>query len=118
VAGRVYVDGISVGEVGEVVLRVRRALAKDGMFIVVVTVDRQNGRLVGKPEVVTRGFVSPSDEKLIAGSADRVAKSLQKPGDHFAEAGLLKAQVKDSLSAYLYQETKRRPLVFPVIVEV
>jgi ribonuclease J len=118
VAGRVYVDGISVGEVGEVVLRDRRALAKDGMFIVVVTVDRQNGRLVGKPEVVTRGFVSPTDEKLIAGSADRIAKSFQKTGDHFAEAGLLKAQIKDSMSAYLYQETKRRPLVFPVIVEV
>lgn len=117
-AGRVYVDGVSVGEVGEVVLRDRRALANDGMFIVVVTVDKQNGTVVGKPEVVTRGFVSPTDEKLIAGSADRIATALRKPGDHFADTGLLKAQVKDNLSAYLYEQTRRRPLIFPVIVEV
>jgi ribonuclease J len=117
-AGRVYVDGVSVGEVGDIVLRDRRALAKDGMFIVVVTVDRQSGTLIGQPEVVTRGFVSPGDEKLIAGSADRVATALRKQGEHFAEAGLLKAQIKDNLSAYLYEQTRRRPLVFPVIVEV
>jgi ribonuclease J len=117
-AGRVYVDGVSVGEVGDIVLRDRRALAKDGMFLVVVTVDKQNGTLVGPPEVVTRGFVSPSDDKLIAGSAERVAAALATSGEHFAEAGLLKAQVKDHLSAYLYEQTRRRPLVFPVIVEV
>ena len=117
-AGRVYVDGVSVGEVGDIVLRDRRALAKDGMFLVVVTVDRQNGTLVGAPEIVTRGFVSPSDDKLIASSADRVAAALRKEGEHFAEAGLLKAQIKDNLSAYLYEQTRRRPLVFPVIVEV
>jgi ribonuclease J len=117
-AGRVYVDGVSVGEVGEVVLRDRRALANDGMFIVVVTVDKQNGTLVGKPEVVTRGFVSPTDEKLLAGAADRIATALRKPGDHYADAGLLKAQVKDNLSVYLYEQTRRRPLIFPVIVEV
>jgi len=117
-SGRVYVDGVSVGEVGEVVLRDRRALAKDGMFLVVVTVDRQSGKLVGRPEVVTRGFVTPGDEKLLAGSADRVTKALQKPGEHFAEAGLLKALIKDNLSTYLYEQTRRRPMVFPVIVEV
>ena len=117
-AGRVYVDGVSVGEVGDIVLRDRRALANDGMFLVVVTVDKQNGTLIGQPEVVTRGFVSPGDEKLIAGSADRVATALRRQGEHFAEAGLLKAQIKDNLSAYLYEQTRRRPLVFPVIVEV
>jgi ribonuclease J len=117
-AGRVYVDGVSVGEVGEVVLRDRRALAKDGMFLVVVTVDRQTGSLVGKPEVVTRGFVSPTDDKLIDGAADRIARALQRPDEHYAETGLLKTQIKDSLSAYLYEQTRRRPLVFPVIVEV
>ncbi len=117
-AGRVYVDGVSVGKVGEVVLRDRRALAKDGMFIAVVTVDKQSGMLIGKPEVVTRGFVSAVDEKLLAGAADRIARSIDTPGEHFAEAGLLKAQIKDGLSAYLYEQTHLRPLVFPVIVEV
>ena len=117
-AGRVYVDGVSVGKVGEVVLRDRRALAKDGMFIAVVTVDKQSGVLIGKPEVVTRGFVSTVDDKLLAGAADRIARSIDMPGEHFAEAGLLKAQIKDGLSAYLYEQTHLRPLVFPVIVEV
>ncbi|MEA2025228.1 MAG: ribonuclease J [Chloroflexota bacterium] len=117
-AGRVYVDGVSVGEVGDIVLRDRRALAKDGMFIAVVTVDKQSGALIGKPEVVTRGFVSAVDDKLLAGAADRIARSIDMPGEHFAEAGLLKAQIKDGLSAYLYEQTHLRPLVFPVIVEV
>jgi len=117
-AGQVYVDGVSVGEVGDIVLRDRRALAKDGMFIAVVTVDKQSGTLIGKPEVVTRGFVSALDQKLLAGAADRIARSIDMPGEHFAEAGLLKAQIKDGLSAYLYEQTHLRPLVFPVIVEV
>ncbi|MGD8684667.1 MAG: ribonuclease J [Chloroflexota bacterium] len=117
-AGRVYVDGVSVGTVGDIVLRDRRALAKDGMFLVVVTVDKQSGALVGRPEIVTRGFISEADEQLIAGSAERIAGALETPGEHFAEAGLMKAQIKDNLSAYLYEQTRRRPLVFPVIVEV
>ena len=117
-AGYVYVDGVSVGEVGDIVLRDRRALARDGMFLVVVTVDKQNGALVGAPEVVTRGFVSEADDKLLAGAAVRIAASIERPGQHLAEVGLLKAQIKEGLSNYLYEQTRRRPLVFPVIVEV
>ena len=117
-AGYVYVDGLSVGEVGDVVLRDRRALASDGMFLVVVTVDKQTGNLVGRPEIVTRGFVAAPDDPLIAGAADRVREAIATPGDHISEVGLLKAQIKDSLSQYLYERTKRRPMVFPVVVEV
>lgn len=117
-AGYVYVDGLSVGEVGDVVLRDRRALAKDGMFLVVITVDRQTGRLVGHPEVVTRGFVASADEQLLAGARDRIARSIETPGDHIGEIGLLKAQIKDGLSQYLYDRTRRRPMVFPVVVMV
>ena len=117
-AGYVYVDGLSVGEVGDVVLRDRRALAKDGMFLVVVTVDKQNGILVGDPEIVTRGFVAEADKRLIAGATKRIAASIENPGEHLAETGLLKAQIKDGLSSYLYERTRRRPMVFPVVVEV
>jgi len=88
------------------------------MFLVVVTVDKQHGVLVGAPEVVTRGFVSEADDKLIAGATRRIEASIKNPGDHLAETGLLKAQIKDGLSSYLYEQTRRRPLVFPVIVEV
>jgi ribonuclease J len=117
-AGYVYVDGISVGEVGDVVIRDRRALAKDGMFLVVVTVDRQTGNIVGTPEIVTRGFVGGMDDDLIKGARQRIARSIATPGDHLSEIGLLKVQIKDGLSQYLYQQTRRRPMVFPVVVEV
>jgi ribonuclease J len=117
-AGMVFVDGLSVGEVGDVVLRDRRALAADGMFLVVVTVDKQTGRLIGQPEIVTRGFVGGPDDPVIAGAADRVRSAIDTPGDHTSEVTLLKAQIKDSLSQYLYDRTKRRPMVFPVVVEV
>lgn len=117
-AGYVFVDGLSVGEVGDIVLRDRRALANDGMFLCVVTVDKQTGNMVGTPEIVTRGFVAQPDEKLIAGAGARIARSIENPGDHTSEVGLLKAQIKDALSQYLYEQTKRRPMVFPVVVEV
>jgi ribonuclease J len=117
-AGYVYVDGLSVGEVGDVVLRDRRALAADGMFLVVVTVDKQTGALIGRPEIVTRGFVAGPDDPVISGAADRVAAAIENPGDHTTEVALLKAQIKDSLSQYLFDRTRRRPMVFPVVVEV
>jgi ribonuclease J len=107
-----------VGEVGDVILRDRRALAADGMFLVVVTVDKQTGTLIGRPEIVTRGFVAGADDPVIGAAADRVATAIENPGDHIVEPGLLKAQIKDSLSQYLYERTKRRPMVFPVVVEV
>jgi ribonuclease J len=117
-AGYVFVDGLSVGEVGDVVLRDRRALANDGMFLVVVAVDKQTGNMVGSPEIVTRGFVATPDEKLLAGAGARIARSITNPGDHTSEIGLLKVQIKDAMSQYLYEQTKRRPMVFPVVVEV
>jgi ribonuclease J len=117
-AGYVYVDGLSVGEVGDVILRDRRDLASDGMFLVVVTVDKQSGNIVGKPEIVTHGFVAGPDDPVIAAAADRVRTAIENPGDHISEVALLKAQIKDSLSQYLYERTKRRPMVFPVVVEV
>jgi ribonuclease J len=117
-AGYVYVDGLSVGEVGDVVLRDRRALANDGMFLVVITVDKQTGNLIGRPEIVTQGFVAGPDDPVIAAAVDRVRHAIENPGDHISEPGLLKAQIKDSLSQYLFERTRRRPMVFPVVVEV
>jgi ribonuclease J len=118
-AGYVYVDGLSVGEVGDIVLRDRRSLAKDGMFMIVVTVDKQTGHLVGRPEIVTRGFVHDNEEDpSIGGAIDRVIASIRNPGDHISDVVLLKTQIKDGVSRYLYEQTKRRPMVFPVVVEV
>jgi ribonuclease J len=118
-SGYVLVDGLSVGDVGEVVLRDRRALASDGMFIVVVTVDKQTGRVVAKPEIVTRGFIRGNEnDPLMDGAVERMMAAIEGQGDRTSEIALLKSQIKDEISRYLYEQTRRRPLVFPVVVEV
>jgi ribonuclease J len=118
-AGYVFVDGLSVGDVGEIVLRDRRALANDGMFMIVVTVDKQTGNVIGQPEVITRGFVHLNERDPIMEEAiKRVLAAIDNPGDHISEIALLKSQIKDGVSRYLYEQTKRRPMVFPVVVEV
>ena len=87
-AGYVFVDGLSVGDVGEIVLRDRRALANDGMFMVVVTVDKQTGNVVGRPEIITRGFVHLNEQDPIMDEAiERILESIQNPGDHISEIG-------------------------------
>jgi ribonuclease J len=118
-AGYVFVDGLSVGDVGEIVLRDRRALATDGIFMVVVTVDKQTGSVIGRPEVITRGFVHLNESDPIMEEAiTRVVAAIDNPGDHISEVALLKSQIKEGVSRYLYEQTKRRPMVFPVVVEV
>jgi ribonuclease J len=117
-SGYVFVDGLSVGEVGDVVLRDRRALANDGMFLVVVTVDKQTGRVIGEPQIITRGFVDDLADPVIGAAAQRVVKAIARPEEHTSEVALLKSQIKDGLSRFLYEQTRRRPMVFPVVVEV
>jgi ribonuclease J len=118
-AGYAFVDGLSVGEVGDVVLRDRRALASDGMFLVVVQVDKQTGRVVGRPEIITRGFIHGNEsDPIIEEAVRRIREALEVPGDRISEIALLKEQVKDGVSRFLYEQTKRRPMVFPVVVEV
>lgn len=118
-AGYVYVDGLSVGEVGDVVLRDRRALANDGMFMVVVQIDKQTNKVVGRPEIITRGFIhGTSEERIIEEAVERIKAAVDAPGDRISEIALLKSQIKDSVSRFLYEQTKRRPMVFPVVVEV
>ena len=118
-AGYVYVDGLSVGDVGDIVLRDRKALANDGMFMIVVTVDKQTGNVIGRPEIITRGFIHGAEhDRVVEAAVERVIASVENPGDHISEIALLKSQIKDGVSRYLYEQTKRRPMVFPVVVEV
>src|SRR5260221_740230 len=112
-AGYVYVDGLSVGDVGDVVLRDRRALANDGMFMIVVTVDKQTGSVIGRPEIITRGFVHLNEpDPLLEEAVKRVIGAIGRPGDHISEIALLKTQIKDGVSRYLYQQAKSRTMGF------
>jgi ribonuclease J len=115
-AGDVLVDGTTVGEVGEVVLRDRRLLAKDGVLIIIVTIDRQTGRLVDRPQVVSRGFVQvPDAEELLDAAKGRAEKAIEMCASAEAEPGFMESEIREAVGKYLYQQTRRRPMILPVI---
>ena len=117
-ADYVYVDGLGVGDVDHVVLRDRQHLATDGMIVVVIAVDKRSGRVVGKPDVVSRGFVDVEEsEELLERTRDMVVGALQG-ANHIAEWGVIHSTVKEVVAKFLYEETRRRPMVLPVAVEV
>jgi ribonuclease J len=114
----VYVDGIGVGDVDQIVLRDRLHLATDGMVVVILAVDKQTGKLIGKPDVVSRGVTSIEEsQELLEGTRDAVVESLEG-ADHIAEWSLVNQTVREAVGKYLYNETHRRPMVLPVAVEV
>jgi ribonuclease J len=119
VHGSRFVDGSSVGEISEIVLRDRRTLADDGIVVVIATIDARTGKLVGRPALVTRGFLhGDEDNKLVEEAITVAIKALHHKGERAVEPGLIKAQLSDSVSRFLGKETRRRPLVVPVVVEV
>lgn len=119
-AGQVLVDGLGVGDVGNIVLRDRRQLAQDGILIVVVTIDKQTGEVVAGPDIISRGFVYVREsEKLIDEAREEVRRALREcEEENVTEWGIIKSNVKNSLSQLLYEKTKRRPMIMPIIMEV
>ncbi len=117
-ADYVYVDGIGVGDVDHVVLRDRKHLASDGMVVVILAMEKQTGRLAGRPEVVSRGFADMDErDDLLERTRDQVMKSLEG-ADHIVEWGAVHTQVKEAVAKFLYDETRRRPMILPVAMEV
>lgn len=118
-ADNVFVDGLGVGEIGDVVLRDRRHLSQDGVVIAVLTVDRRTGRPVGHPELVSRGFVDGNEEPLMGEARSHLLKSLQHThAAAAAEPAYIQNRARDVLQKFLYQRTKRRPMVLGLVVEV
>ncbi len=118
-SGNVYVDGLSVGDVGGVILRHRRMLSRDGIVVVIIAVNKQTGKLVGRPDIVSRGFVDPNEAKdMLDNSRDLVAQILDHGGKHTAEWGFVTTKVRDTLNRFYYEQTKRRPMILPVVVNV
>lgn len=117
-ADYVYVDGLGVGDIDHVVLRDRKHLASDGMVVVILAMDKQTGRVAGRPEVVSRGFVDMDEsDDLIERTREQVLRSLEG-ADHIVEWGAVHTQVKEAVAKFLYDETRRRPMVLPVAMEV
>jgi len=118
-SGNVYVDGLSVGDIGSVVLRNRRMLSRDGIVVVIIAVNKQTGKLVGRPDIVSRGFVDTRESKeMLDESRDLVARILDHSGARPAEWSFINTKVRDTLNKFYYEQTKRRPMILPFMVKV
>ena len=118
--GAILVDGLGVGDVGNVVLRDRQHLAEDGIMVVVMSLDRGSGMLAAGPDIVSRGFVYVKEaDELIDEARQVVDEALQRCLDRgITDWGKLKNTTKDALSDYVWKKTKRRPMILPIIMEV
>jgi ribonuclease J len=120
VAGNTLIDGIGVGDVGNIVLRDRRLLSQDGVLIVVVTLNKADRKIAAGPEIISRGFVYVREsEKLLTDSSALVREIVEKniSKDSF-DWPSMKQDIRDSLNHYLFEKTKRRPMIMPIIMEV
>ena len=116
----IMVDGLGVGDVGNIVLRDRKVLSEDGIFIVALTVNRKEKKIISKARVHTRGFVYVKKSRdILRESCELVNQSVE---DYLAQDsfdwGELKGLVRDNLSKFLFEQTKRRPAILPVVMEV
>jgi ribonuclease J len=116
-ADHIYVDGLAVG-VNQIVLRDRRHLASDGIIVVILTVDKHSGQLVGEPDVVARGFMDTDEAEEILDKARKQVTRTLKGADHHSDWAEVNARVRNALAQHLYQETRRRPMILPLTVEV
>ena len=116
----IYVDGTTVGDVSQIVVRDRQLLSRDGVMIVVVTIDRHSGELVGGPDVMSRGFVQVRDaDTLIDSTRNVVRRILQKTNDQTeVDAAFVIRKIKDAVGDHLFEQTRRRPVVLPIVTEV
>jgi ribonuclease J len=118
-SSNVYVDGLGVGSVGHATLSARRALSQEGIVVVIVTLDKETGKLVGSPELVSRGFAEVvQEEELMEEGSRLVARMLVRRKGHPMEWDLAKAKVRDVLGSFFYQQTGRCPMILPVSAKV
>jgi ribonuclease J len=119
-AGRVFVDGLGVGDVGSVVLRDRKHLAEDGLIVAVATIDRDTGMILSGPDVVSRGFVYVRESEELLGEAKKLlSQTLQDCLDrNIKDWNSIKTKMKDNLSNYIFEKTKRTPMILPIIMEL
>lgn len=119
-SGRLLVDGLGVGDVGSIVLRDRKHLAEDGLIIAVVTLDSETHDVIAGPEIVSRGFVYVRESEELIEGAKRIAKNTlaQLRFENVTEWNIYKQKMKEALDDYIFSQTKRKPMVLPIIMEV
>jgi ribonuclease J len=119
VAGSVLVDGLGVGDVGNIVLRDRKHLSQDGLVVVVISREKQENKFIGSPDIISRGFIYVKEsESLLEEAKNKIVETLKKKSCTSGDWDTVKTVVKQELGAFLYDKTKRRPMILPIIVEV
>ena len=119
-AGKVMIDGSGVGDIGSVVLRDRKHLSEDGLVVVVMAIDVSYGMIVSGPDIVSRGFVYVKESELLLMGAKKVAETSLSValGKRVRDVVQIKNMVKDDLAKYIYKETKKKPMILPIIMDV
>ena len=119
-AGRVLVDGLGVGDVGNIVLRDRKHLSQDGLIVVVVTLSKESGLVVAGPDIISRGFVYVRESEDLMDQARSVIKEALGTCEEkkITEWGTIKTYIKDNLKEFIYEKTKRNPMILPIIMEI
>ena len=119
-SGNILVDGLGIGDVGNIVLRDRKHLSEDGLIVVVVTISKQEGRVVSGPDIISRGFVYVRESvDLMDEARDVVKKTLEKcDRKSISDWSTLKTNIREDLRGFLYHRTKRNPMILPIIMEI
>jgi ribonuclease J len=117
----VMVDGLGVGDVGQVVLRDRQTMAQDGMFVIIAVINSKTGRVYGEPDIISRGFVYLRESKDLLDQVRRKIKEIVShtaTSEHTVNWVYVKENIRDKIGQFLYTKTQRRPMVLPVIIEI
>lgn len=119
-SGKVLVDGLGVGDVGNIVLRDRQHLSQDGLIVIVLTMDSATGEIVSGPDVISRGFVYVRESENLMEEVKSVIKSevYEFEQRHITDWSTIKSTLKDNLRDYIFQKTKRDPMILPIIMEI
>ena len=119
-AGQVFVDGLGVGDVGNIVLRDRKHLSQDGILTVVVTLSKENNSIIAGPDIISRGFVYVRESEGLMDEAKEIVRNVLRECEesNITDWASLKSKVRDELRTYLYEKTKRKPMILPIIMEI
>ena len=119
-AGQVFVDGLGVGDVGNIVLRDRKHLSQDGILTVVVTLSKENNSIIAGPDIISRGFVYVRESEGLMDEAKDIVRDVLRECEesNITDWASLKSKVRDELRSYLYEKTKRKPMILPIIMEI
>ena len=119
ISGQVFVDGLGVGDVGNIVLRDRKHLSQDGILTIVVTIEKHSGKVVSGPDIISRGFVYVRESEGLMDEAREIVKSVLRDCEErqITDWATLKSKMRDELREFLYEKTKRKPMILPIIME-